>query len=95
MLTRRDAIKALAGATAVLLLIVFSVVNLSLLGVRWRLGRRPFGFCAPLWAPVLGLLAAPALIGHAPRQSLVTALALVVAGIPLVLLRKRWSALRR
>ncbi len=89
------ALAQLAGAAAVLLLLVFSAVNLSLLRLRARRAPDATGFQAPLWAPVLGLLSAPVLITAAPAASVLTALSLLLAGVPLVALRKHWAGEKR
>jgi amino acid transporter len=56
-------ISQLAAATVLLLLVVFSVVNASLIAVRKRKGEPAGRFQVPLVVPVLGLLVCLLLIG--------------------------------
>ncbi len=56
-------ISQLAAATVLLLLVVFSVVNASLIAVRNRKGEPAGRFQVPLVVPVLGLLVCLLLIG--------------------------------
>jgi amino acid transporter len=56
-------ISQLAAATVLLLLVVFSVVNGSLIAVRNRKGEPAGRFQVPLIVPVLGLLVCLLLIG--------------------------------
>lgn len=74
----------LAGTTNVLLLLVFTVVNLSLLVLKVRGGRRTSGFRTPLPLPFAGAATCLALIVFVPRASLVMAGWIVLLGLLIV-----------
>lgn len=65
-------VKQLAEATALLLLTVFAVVNVSLVILKRRPGEPKGGFEVPTWVPVLGAIVCLILIGsriHGAFQS--------------------------
>ena len=77
----------LAGTTSVLLLIVFSTVNASLVAVKWRQPAVPETFRVPIAIPVLGGLTSLALVGFLPHKSLWSALGILVIGLLLMMVR--------
>ncbi|CAL1240420.1 APC family permease [Candidatus Methylocalor cossyra] len=92
-----DGVKKLGGTTALLLLAVFTGVNLACLVLR----REPVGhrhFRAPTWTPALGAaccayLALPGLSGR-PAEDYGIALTLLGLGVLLWLLNRRWLGRR-
>ncbi|MBI4549898.1 MAG: amino acid permease [Candidatus Omnitrophica bacterium] len=70
----------LAQSTAALLLIVFFVVNLSLLSVK-RKAAAPPGFSVPLAVPLLGAATTVLLACYVSRRALVTVAILAVAAV--------------
>jgi len=71
----------LAGTTNVLLLLVFLIVNVSLIVLRLRDKQRVAGFRVPLVMPMLAAVSTMALASRLPRSSLLTASLLILAGI--------------
>jgi APA family basic amino acid/polyamine antiporter len=57
VLALTGAMGALAVAASAVTLLVFALVNAALIAIRIRLGRTMTGYTAPIWAPVLGMLA--------------------------------------
>jgi amino acid transporter len=83
-------ISRLAQSTAVLLLIVFFIVNLSLVAIKMRdKGPAPV-FSVPIAAPVLGAAAALFLTFHVSHAALATAGALVGLALLLFLFGRRY-----
>ena len=65
-------VKQLAEATALLLLTVFAVVNISLVVLKHRPGEPEGGFEVPTWVPITGAIVCVILIGsriHGAFQS--------------------------
>ncbi len=81
-------ISGLAKATSVLLLGVFVVVNLAFVVLKLRPGEPRGRFEVPLAVPIASIAACLLLIGHAQRQELRIAGALI-AGISLLYLTRR------
>lgn len=81
----------LAGTTSVLLLIVFSTVNASLVVVKWRQPQAQDAFRIPLAIPILGGLTSLILIGFLPLKSLWTAAGIFLAGLVLVVVQQMRS----
>jgi amino acid transporter len=91
-----DGVSKLGGTTALLLLVVFTVVNVAVLVLRRETVSHKH-FVAPTWAPILaavlcGYLAIPVLSGR-PRDDYYIALGLIALGI--VLWVVNWLYLRR
>lgn len=76
-------ISALAKATSVLLLIVFTVINASLIVLKNRPGEPRGTFEVPVVIPIVGMAICLLLIAHAQRRELVLAggLLLVILGL--------------
>lgn len=77
----------LAGTTSLLLLLVFFMVNVSLIVIKQRKRRASRTFCAPRWVPLVGALSCLGLMPFVPPSSLLTAAIIVALGGGLVLLR--------
>lgn len=94
----KDGVAQLGGTTALLLLGVFTVVNVAVLVLRReKVAHRHF--VAPTWAPVLGVaacgyLAIPILSGR-PASDYVIAAVLIGVGLVLWLINKRYLGTRR
>lgn len=71
----------LAQSTAALLLIVFFVVNLSLLGVKKKSGPAHPGFSVSVWVPVLGAVTTVFLACYVSGRALVTVGILAAAAV--------------
>lgn len=85
-----SSLKTLAGATSVLILIVFAMTNVSLLKIA-SVSPRTSGFRVPRFVPVLALLANVALVAVAPRESLEIAATILVGGFAVYLsLKLTW-----
>ena len=82
----------LAGTTSLLLLVVFLTLHVSLIVIKRRDEARPRTFCAPKLVPVLGALSCVALMPFVPRDSILTAAAVLALGSALVALRARRSS---
>lgn len=78
---------SLAGTTSTLLLLVFFAVNVSLLVVKRR-GDPHRGVTVPLVVPLLGAILSLLLIAYMPTRSLWAALAVVGAGLVIVVVRE-------
>lgn len=90
--------RKLGGTTALLLLWVFTIVNVACLVLRRKEVKRA-RFRAPTAAPVLGailcaFLALPVLSGR-PASDYVIALALLAVGIALWGIQRLWTGLSR
>ncbi|HEV2781693.1 MAG TPA: APC family permease [Actinophytocola sp.] len=90
-----DGVSKLGGTTALLLLVVFTVVNVAVLVLRRETVSHKH-FVAPTWAPILaavlcGYLAIPVLSGR-PASDYYIALALIAVGIVLWIVN--WGYLR-
>ncbi len=85
----------LAGTTSVLVLLVFLIVNLSLVVLKRRipLGNAPAErerrFRVPVWVSLLGAGACAVLVGFLPVQSLLRAGMLILAGCLVVVIWKQ------
>jgi len=80
-------LKHLAQSTAVLLLIVFVFVNLSLLVIKLKEGKpREKNFSVPFWVPVLGVLSTLFLVSNASPAGFLTAGILLLISFLLFLL---------
>lgn len=89
VLSLTGSIKSLAQSTAVLLLSVFFSVNGSLLMLKLKKVPSEAGtFCAPFWAPILGLLSACGLLFYASLPAILTALILLGVSFALYFLTK-------
>lgn len=93
-----DGVRKLGGTTALLLLWVFTIVNVACLVLRRKEVKRA-RFRAPTAAPVLGailcaFLALPVLSGR-PASDYVIALALLAVGIALWGIQRLWTGLSR
>ena len=73
---------------SVLLLVVFSTVNTSLVVVKRRQLDASEIFQVPMLIPILGGLTSLILIGFLPQQSLLTAFGIIAFGCVLFTLRK-------
>jgi amino acid transporter len=85
-------VEALSGTTALLLLCVFTVVNISCLVVRRRSGTAP-SFRAPSWTPLLGAVTSAFLVGpwaRDPEDWIQYRIALVLLVIGVVLWAITW-----
>lgn len=74
----------LASTTSVLLLIVFTTVNVALIVIRIREGPPASGFRVPLVVPLLGAAASLALLTFVRWHALVLSMAIVAVGTVLV-----------
>ena len=83
------ALPQLAATTSLLLLIVFIVVNASLIRIRSRDGRLAGAFSVPLVIPVLAIPVSGGLIVFVKPESLVLGLAIIATGALLAALRGR------
>jgi amino acid transporter len=72
-------IKVLAKATSVLLLAVFTIINLALVVLKNRSGEPKGTFEVPIFVPVIGALICLVLISHAQIWELLIALILLAA----------------
>jgi len=79
-------IQLLAGATATLILVMFCLVNVSLIVVKRQVPQAP-GFRVPTVVPILALLLNIGLITFASDESRRLGLAFMVVGILLIVLR--------
>ena len=79
----------LAGTTSLLLLMVFFVVNASLLAIKRREAAPAKTFRAPRWVPVVGAIFCLGLMPFVPSGSLLTAAIVLATGAALVALRAR------
>jgi len=79
----------LAGTTSLLLLTVFFTVHISLILIKRRANTGTRTFCAPTIVPFLGALTCIALMPFVPRDSLLTALLILAAGLAIVVTRRR------
>lgn len=52
----REAVKTLASATALLLILAFIIVNLALVVLKLRPGEPSGAFEVPIWVPILGIM---------------------------------------
>ena len=85
-------VEALSGTTALLLLCVFTVVNISCLVVRRRSDTTP-SFRAPSWSPLLGAVTSAFLVGpwaRDPEDWIQYRIALVMLVIGVVLWAITW-----
>jgi amino acid transporter len=85
-------VEALSGTTALLLLCVFTVVNISCLVVRRRSDTTP-SFRAPSWTPLLGAVTSAFLVGpwaRDPEDWIQYRIALVLLVIGVVLWAITW-----
>lgn len=79
-------IQLLAGATATLILVMFCLVNVSLLVIKRR-DPQTRGFQVPIAVPVLALLLNLGLIAFASNESRVLGLAFMAVGVLLIVLQ--------
>ncbi|GAP98350.1 APC family permease [Leptolyngbya sp. NIES-2104] len=79
-------IQLLAGATATLILVMFCLVNVSLLVIK-RQAPQSSGFRVPGFVPALALLLNIGLIGFASNESKQLGLAFMAVGLLLIVLR--------
>lgn len=79
----------LAGTTSLLLLTVFFTVHISLILIKRRANTGTRTFCAPTIVPFLGALTCIALMPFVPRDSLLTAVLILAAGVAIVVTRRR------
>lgn len=79
-------IQLLAGATATLILVMFCLVNVSLLVIKRQAPQSP-GFRVPGFVPALALLLNIGLIGFASNESKQLGLAFMAVGLLLIVLR--------
>lgn len=79
-------IQLLAGATATLILVMFCLVNLSLLVIKRQAPQAP-GFQVPSIVPVLALLLNLGLVAFASNESRLLGFAFLVVGVLLIVLR--------
>ncbi|HET7195137.1 MAG TPA: APC family permease [Nocardioides sp.] len=89
-------VEALSGTTALLLLCVFTVVNISCLVVRRRSDTTP-SFRAPSWTPLLGAVTSAFLVGpwaRDPEDWIQYRIALVLLVIGVVLWAITWMTNR-
>lgn len=88
-----DVVTALAGTTGLLLLAVFTVVNISCLVLRRKDRGERDGFTAPSWTPWVGAASAAFLVGpwaRAAEDHIQYRIAAVLLGIGLVLWALTW-----
>lgn len=78
----------LAGTTSLLLLLVFFMVNVSLIVIKRRDRGETRTFCAPKLVPIAGALSCLALMPFVPRDSLLTAAIILALGAVIVALRR-------
>ena len=76
----------LAGSTSTLILIVFLMVNLALILIKWR-DRRDSGtrhiFSIPIWVPMAGIAVNAGLLGFSQPDVLITTAILIGLGFAL------------
>jgi amino acid transporter len=85
-------VEALSGTTGLLLLCVFTIVNIACLVVRRRSDTTPT-FRAPAWVPVLGAIASAFLVGpwaRDPEDWIQYRIALVLLAIGIALWALTW-----
>jgi amino acid transporter len=85
-------VEALSGTTALLLLCVFTIVNIACLVVRRRSDTTP-SFRAPSWSPILGAVTSAFLVGpwaRDPEDYIQYRIALVLLAIGVVLWVITW-----
>lgn len=63
-------IQSLAAITSFLILVVFALINFSLIKVKLRTGQKTIPFQVPIWVPVLGVLTTIGLAGFSLVQYL-------------------------
>jgi hypothetical protein len=68
---------------------VFFTVHISLILIKRRANTGTRTFCAPTIVPFLGALTCIALMPFVPRDSLLTALLILAAGLAIVVTRRR------
>lgn len=90
LLALSGTLQFLAGTTATLILVMFCLVNLSLLVIKRREPLRS-GFQVPAFIPALALLFDLILIAFASRESHLLALAFAAVGLLLIFLRNTLS----
>ena len=83
-------LKLLASSTSALLLIVFSIVNISLI-VTHRKKENHKGFKVPLFFPYVGLLGSLGAFTFLEKRSLLIAAAIIAIGALLYIYRKKFS----
>ena len=57
-------VETLARGASLLLLMVFSLVNLALWRIKWRADAEPAGFSVPIWIPAAGFVSSTAFMGY-------------------------------
>ncbi|WP_254721694.1 amino acid permease [Kovacikia minuta] len=80
----------LAGTTATLILLMFCLVNLSLLVIKRR-EQQTTGFRVPVLIPALALISNIILMAFASRESHILAAGFIGAGLILILIHRMWS----
>jgi amino acid transporter len=83
-------IQVLAGATATLILVMFALVNLSLLAIKRRHGASP-RFKVPIVVPAIALVLNLALVAFASNDSRLLAIGFVAVGVFLIVIRNALS----
>ncbi len=81
-------LQKLAGATSFLLLVVFTVMNVSLIIIKRRDKNTDMSFSIPSWIPYAGALTSTALVLFVDLDSLTPLIILFVLGLALFLFQK-------